>query len=165
MRGVIEFWSFSEHLYETQPAAMQVSDILKDKKSALITVRATDSLKNAISKLDYERIGATLVVNEDDHLVGMLSERDLVGVLAEYGDRALLANVGALMTRRIFGCAPGDSIQDAMAWMVNRRVRHLPVVEDGRVLGIISIGDVVKHLVDEPGKEPRVLQDVVVEPA
>ena len=144
---------------------MQVIDILKDKNNALITVRATDSLKNAISKLDYERIGATLVVNQDDHLVGMLSERDLIGVLAEYGDRALLANVGALMTRRIFGCAPEDSIQDAMAWMVHHRVRHLPVVEAGRVLGIISIGDVVKHLVDEPGKEPRVLEDVVVEPS
>ena len=143
---------------------MQVRDILKDKKSALITVRATDSLKNAISKLDYERIGATLVVNEDDHLVGMLSERDLVGVLAEYGDRALLANVGALMTGRVFGCVPEDSIQDAMTWMVHHRVRHLPVVEGGRVQGIISIGDVVKHLVDESGKEPRVLKDVIVEP-
>ncbi len=144
---------------------MQVIDILEDKNNALITVRATDSLKNAISKLDYERIGATLVVNQDDHLVGMLSERDLIGVLAEYGDRALLANVGALMTRRIFGCTPEDSIQDAMAWMVHHRVRHLPVVEEGRVLGIISIGDVVKHLIDEPGKEPRVLEDVVVEPS
>ena len=144
---------------------MQVRDIIKDKTSALITVRATDSLKNAISKLDYERIGATLVVNENDQLVGMLSERDLVGVLAEYGDRALIANVGALMTRRIFGCAPEDTIQDAMAWMVHHRVRHLPVVEDGRVLGIISIGDVVKHLVDETEKEPRVLEAVLVNSA
>ena len=143
---------------------MQVADLLKDKNNALITVRATDSLKNAISKLDYERIGATLVVNDEDHLVGMLSERDLVGVLAEYGDRALLANVGALMTKRIFGCAPDDSIQDAMAWMVHHRVRHLPVVEDGRVQGIISIGDVVKHLIDQPGKEPRILEDILVTP-
>lgn len=141
---------------------MQVSDIIKDKASALITVRATDSLKNAISKLDYERIGATLVVNEKDQLVGMLSERDLVGVLAEYGDRALIANVGALMTRRIFGCTPDDTIQDAMAWMVHHRVRHLPVVEEGRVRGIISIGDVVKHLIDDSEKEPRVLEDIFV---
>lgn len=144
---------------------MLVADILKDKNSTLITVRATDSLKNAITKLDYERIGATLVVDEEDHLVGMLSERDLVGVLAEYGDRALLANVGALMTRRIFGCTREDSIQDAMAWMVDHRVRHLPVVEEGRVQGIISIGDVVKHLIDQPGKAPRVLEDIVVTPA
>ena len=152
-------------LSQATDSAMQVRDIIKDKTSALITVRATDSLKNAISKLDYERIGATLVVNENDQLVGMLSERDLVGVLAEYGDRALIANVGALMTRRIFGCAPEDTIQDAMAWMVHHRVRHLPVVEDGRVLGIISIGDVVKHLVDETEKEPRVLEAVLVNSA
>ena len=141
---------------------MLVADILKEKNSALITVRATDSLKNAISMLDCERIGATLVVNDNDELVGMLSERDLVGVLAEYGDRALLANVGALMTRRIFGCVPDDDIQDAMAWMVHHRVRHLPVVEDGRVRGIISIGDVVKYLTDKPQKEPRVLADIIV---
>lgn len=141
---------------------MLVADILKEKNSALITVRATASLKSAISKLDYERIGATLVTNEADELVGMLSERDLVGVLAEYGDRALQANVGALMTRRIFGCVPEDDIQDAMAWMVHHRVRHLPVVEDGRVQGIISIGDVVKHLINIPEKEPRVLDSVIV---
>ena len=141
---------------------MLVADILKDKKHVLITVRATASLKSAISKLDYERIGATLVVNAENQLVGILSERDLIGVLAEYGDRALQANVGALMTRRIFGCTPEDSIQDAMAWMVHYRVRHLPVVQDGRVEGIVSIGDVVKHLMEHSEKEPRVLENVIV---
>ena len=141
---------------------MLVADILKEKKNALVTVRATDSLKNAIAKLDYERIGATLVVNEENRLVGMLSERDLVGVLAEYGDLALRANVGALMTGRIFGCAPEDTIQDTMSWMVHHRVRHLPVVKDGELQGIISIGDVVKHLVTQPQREPRIITDVVV---
>ena len=125
-------------------------------------MKATDSLKEAIKKLDYERIGTTLVVNDKGRLVGMLSERDLIGVLAEYGDRALLANVGALMTRRVFGCTPDDDIEDAMAWMVRHRVRHLPVVEGGRVQGIVSIGDVVKHLMNETDKEPHILEDVVV---
>ena len=142
---------------------MRVADLLKKKNTApLITVQATDSLKEAIKKLDYERIGATLVVNDRGRLVGMLSERDLIGVLAEYGDRALLANVGALMTRRVFGCTPDDDIEDAMAWMVRHRVRHLPVVEGGRVQGIVSIGDVVKHLMNETDKEPHILEDVVV---
>lgn len=142
---------------------MRVADLLKHKSAtSLVTVRATDSLKKAISKLDHERIGATLVLNDEGRLVGMLSERDLIGVLAEYGERALIANVGALMTRRVFGCTPDDDIQDAMTWMVQHRVRHLPVVEDGRVSGIVSIGDVVKHLMDETGKEPRILEDVVV---
>ena len=142
---------------------MRVADLLKQKNTApLITVKATDSLKEAIKKLDYERIGATLVVNDKGHLVGMLSERDLIGVLAEYGDRALLANVGALMTRRVFGCTPEDDIQDAMTWMVQHRVRHLPVVEGGQVQGIVSIGDVVKHLMAETEKEPYILEGVVV---
>jgi len=142
---------------------MRVADLLKKKDTApLITVKATDSLKEAIKKLDYERIGATLVVNDKGHLVGMLSERDLIGVLAEYGDRALLANVGALMTRRVYGCTPEDEIQDAMTWMVQHRVRHLPVVEGGRVQGIVSIGDVARHLMAETEKEPYILEGVVV---
>ncbi len=142
---------------------MRVADLLKQKNTApLITVKATDSLKEAIKKLDYERIGATLVVNDNGHLVGMLSERDLIGVLAEYGDRALLANVGALMTRRVFGCTPEDDIEDAMTWMVQHRVRHLPVVEGGQVQGIVSIGDVAKHLMAETEKEPYILEGVVV---
>ncbi len=142
---------------------MRVADLLKKKNTApLVTVKATDSLKEAIKKLDYERIGATLVVNDKGHLVGMLSERDLIGVFAEYGDRALLVNVGALMTRRVFGCTPDDDIEDVMAWMVQHRVRHLPVVEDGRVQGMVSIGDVVKHLMNETEKEPHILEDVVV---
>lgn len=142
---------------------MLVADILEKKNNALITVRATDSLKEAISKLDDERIGAMLVVNDERRLVGMLSERDLISVLAEYGDRALLANVGALMTRRVIGCTPEDHIQDTMGWMVHHRVRHLPVVEDGRIQGIISIGDVVKHLTTQPAKEPHILKDIVIE--
>ena len=142
---------------------MHVADLLQKKNAApLITVKATDSLKEAIKKLDYERIGATLVVNDEGRLVGMLSERDLIGVLAEYGDRALLANVGALMTRRVFGCTPDDDIQDAMTWMVQHRVRHLPVVVEGRVQGIVSIGDVVKHLMHETDNEAHILEDVVV---
>ena len=141
---------------------MKVADILKEKSAALITVHATESLKNAISKLDYERIGAMLVVNEAHVLVGMLSERDLIGVLAEYGERALAANVGALMTKHVYGCVPDDEIKDVMAWMVHYRVRHLPVVEDGKVRSVISIGDVVKHLIDKAEKEPTVLDAVPV---
>ena len=142
---------------------MRVADLLKKKNTApLITVQATDSLKEAIKKLDYERIGATLVVNDRGRLVGMLSERDLIGVFAEYGDRALLVNVGALMTRRVYGCTPEDEIQDAMTWMVQHRVRHLPVVEGGRVQGIVSIGDVARHLMAETEKEPYILEGVVV---
>ena len=142
---------------------MRVDDVLQDKNDQpLITVRAAESLRDAIGKLDHERIGATLVVNDAGHLVGMLSERDLIGVLAEYGERALKANVGALMTRRVYACRPDDALADAMAWMVRYRVRHLPVVEDGRVRGLISIGDAVKHLGKPTDVDPMVLEDAGV---
>ena len=144
---------------------MRIADILEDKDSSIITVRATEPLREAIAKLDHERIGATVVLNEDRHVVGMLSERDLIGVLAEYGDRALIANVGALMTRRVFVCSPEDGVREAMAWMVHHRVRHLPVVEDGTVCGVVSIGDLVNHVLEEGGitpTEPTILDDAVV---
>ena len=141
---------------------MRVADVLKEKGRELVTVRVTESLKEAIARLDHERIGATLVVNDDGHLAGMLSERDLIGVLAEYGDRALRANVGALMTRRIFACRPDDSLSDALAWMTEHRVRHLPVVEEDVVCGLISIGDVAKHMMAPTDAEPLMLKSGTV---
>lgn len=143
---------------------MRVADLLEGKENAtLITVRATDSLKHAVARLDLERIGAMMVVNDRGHLVGMLSERDLVGVLAEYGERAMLANVGALMTRRILACHPDDAIEDALSWMVHHRVRHLPVVEEGKVRGLISIGDVARRLVVLAAHEPTRVEGNTVE--
>ncbi len=139
-----------------------VADILKTKGGAVVTVRATAPLAEAIALLDRERIGAVPVLNEAGQLVGMLSERDLVGVLAEYGDRAFAANVGALMSRRVYVCTPQDRLDEVLAWMVHRRVRHLPVVEDGRLRGLISIGDAAKHLVGEAETEPPVLSGVIL---
>ena len=140
---------------------MQVSEILNAKGADVVTVRATAPLSKAITLLDQERIGALPVVNEKGHLVGMLSERDLVSVLAEYRDRALKANVGALMSEQVYVCTPDDTLEETLAWMVSYRVRHLPVVEDGRVRGLISIGDVAKHLVGEAKREPRLLDEGV----
>ncbi len=139
-----------------------VADILKAKGTKVVAVQATAPLAQAIALLDHERIGALPVRNEAGHLVGMLSERDLVGVLSEYGERAFAANVGALMSRRVYVCAPQDALPEVLSWMVQHRVRHLPVVEDGRLRGLISIGDAAKHLIDEAGTEPAVLSGVVV---
>ena len=140
---------------------MQVSEILDTKGASVVTVRATAPLSKAITLLDQERIGALPVVNENGHLAGMLSERDLVSVLAEYRDRALKANVGALMSEHVYICTPEDTLEDALAWMVSYRVRHLPVVADNQVQGLISIGDVAKHLVGEASTEPHTLEDGV----
>lgn len=141
---------------------MRVVDILDQKSADVVTVQATDSLRDAIARLDRERIGAMIVVNEDHQIVGMLSERDLIAVLAEYGDRALVANVGALMSEPVYTCSPDDLVNDVMSWMVSYRLRHLPVVEKGQLLGIVSIGDGVKHLVGEATTQPRVLGEPVI---
>ncbi|HMB92809.1 MAG TPA: CBS domain-containing protein [Rhodothermales bacterium] len=140
---------------------MRIADILQDKGSKIITVQAKAPLDEAIAMLDRERIGAVPVVNEKQQVVGVLSERDLVSVLAEYRDRALHANVGALMSRRVYVCTLDDEVEEALAWMVAYRVRHLPVVEGDRLCGLVSIGDLVKHMVGKATSQPGVLQESV----
>ncbi len=141
---------------------MRIADVLQDKGSTTITVQATAPLDEAIAVLDHERIGAVPVVNEKQQVVGVLSERDLINVLAEYGDRALKANVGALMSRRVYICALDDEVAEALGWMVAYRVRHLPVVENDRLRGLVSIGDLVKHTVGKAKRQPGVLPEGVV---
>jgi CBS domain-containing protein len=141
---------------------MRIADVLQDKGSTIITVQATAPLDEAIAVLDRERIGAVPVVNEKQQVVGVLSERDLINVLAEYGDRALKANVGALMSRHVYICALDDKVAEALAWMVTYRVRHLPVIEDDRLRGLVSIGDLVKHTVGKTKRQPGVLPEGVL---
>lgn len=138
---------------------MRIADVLQDKGSTIITVQATAPLDEAIAVLDRERIGAVPVVNDQQQVVGVLSERDLISVLAEYGDRALKANVGALMSRRVYICSLDDEVEEALAWMVAYRVRHLPVVEGDHLRGLVSIGDLVKHTVGKATSEPGVLPE------
>jgi CBS domain-containing protein len=140
---------------------MHIADVLQDKGSSIITVLATAPLKDAIAVLDRERIGAVPVVNDKQEVVGVLSERDLISVLAEYGDRALKANVGALMSNHVQVCSPEDEVEEALSWMVTCRVRHLPVLEDGKLRGLVSIGDLVKHTVGEVDTRPAVMPDGV----
>lgn len=141
---------------------MRIADVLQDKGSTIITIQAKAPLDEAIAVLDRERIGAVPVVNEKQQVVGVLSERDLINVLAEYGDRALKANVGALMSRRVYICALDDEVAEALAWMVAYRVRHLPVIEGGRLRGLVSIGDLVKHTVGKTDSKPDVMPEGVV---
>jgi CBS domain-containing protein len=106
-------------------------------------------------------IGA-LVVSEDGAAVdGILSERDVAYGLADHGSALLSFSVAQTMTRRVATCAPADSVADLMAKMTNRRLRHLPVVEDGRLVGIVSIGDLVKSRLDEIEEEARSLRSFI----
>lgn len=139
---------------------MLVSDILNAKGNAVIAATPRMTVAEAAQLLTQRRIGA-LVVLEDERLAGILSERDIVRALATCGTGCLDAPVSSLMTARVQTCAKADSIAEVMEVMTEQRVRHLPVVELGRLAGMISIGDVVKWRLEEQAEEVRQLSAYV----
>jgi CBS domain-containing protein len=139
-----------------------VSAILKGKGNAVVTARPTESLQ-AISKLLVKhRIGAVIVCEPAGPPLGILSERDIVNAVAAFGAPGLDRPASEAMTRDLLTCEPGNSVDELMTIMTNSRVRHLPVVEQGQLLGIVSIGDVVKCKLDEASAEVGLLRDYVM---
>lgn len=141
---------------------MHVSDILRAKDGTVLSIRDTDPIAAACRSLNKHRIGALVVLDEEAKVVGILSERDIVRGLSERGEGVLSLKVKDLMTGRLYVCKPQDPIKDVMGWMTERRIRHLPVVQDGELTGIISIGDVVKHRLTEVQTEANVLRDIAI---
>ncbi len=140
---------------------MDVASLLGSKGNRVVTIRPDATISDVAHKLKQERIGA-LVVSEDDVAVaGIISERDIVRALAEHGSAVMERKVEVLMTREVITCAPDDRIATLMAEMSNRRIRHLPVLEDGRLCGMISIGDVVKHRLEEIESEADALRQYI----
>jgi CBS domain-containing protein len=128
---------------------MNVEAILRNKGDQVATVAPETSVAVAVATMRREGIGA-LVVSRDGRMVdGIISERDIVHGLAGLGASLLDSKVEALMTRRVFTCSPRDTIADLAAEMTQRRIRHIPVLRDGALAGIVSIGDVVKARLDE----------------
>ena len=139
---------------------MPVADILHRKGQHVSTVRSIDTVEAAIGKLYEERIGALVVLDRWGKLVGMFSERDAIHAFARHGTEALQYEVHELMTPDVTTCTPGDRIDDVMKVMTAHRVRHLPVMDKGQLVGIVSIGDLVKHRLDEKEQEAAVLRDI-----
>jgi CBS domain-containing protein len=139
---------------------MTILDILNKKGRQIIKVRVNDSALSVVRKLAEHRIGAVVV--EDDWMrpVGVFSERDFVDAIAEFGAEALTKSAKTLMTSPIISCLPTDDVDDAMSKMTLGRIRHLPVIAEGKLLGIVSIGDLVKHRLDEKALEAAVLLDL-----
>lgn len=140
---------------------MQVMQILKDKGSDVVTMAADGRIGDAIRTLNERRIGAIVVTSPRGDIEGVLSERDVINALAERGIELLEARISDLMTRHVFTCTPETSLEELMRQMTLRRIRHLPVVRDGRLSGIISIGDVVKHRLMELETEATTLRDYI----
>lgn len=143
---------------------MKVRDILARKGQRVVTIRSDASIETAVHRLALERIGALVVSEDGEALEGILSERDILHALAREG-AAILGHgrrVFEIMTRAVRTCGPEDSVKHLMDTMTRYRVRHLPVVEGGRLIGIVSIGDVVKNRLEEMELETNVLRDVVL---
>ena len=140
---------------------MNVETILRAKGSEVATIRPDETVGAAVKALISRNIGA-LVVSEDGETVdGIISERDIVHGLADHGAALLSLNVAEMMTRRVVTCELSDSVERLMAEMTNRRIRHFPVVQDGRLRGVVSIGDVVKNRLDEVEYEARALRSFI----
>jgi CBS domain-containing protein len=140
---------------------MTVNDILLHKGSQVITIEPTATVAAAVRMLVQRRIGALLVTGADDHIVGIISERDVVRVLDEVGPAVLDASVAEVMTRKVVTCDRHETIAEIMERITSGKFRHVPVIEHGRLAGIVSIGDVVKARLSELEHEQNALREYI----
>lgn len=132
---------------------MLVSQILKDKGDLVFTASPQETVGAAAALLHSRRVGAMVIVDADEAVVGILSERDIVRVIAREGASALTKPITACMSSEVIFAHPEESVDALLERMSDRRIRHLPVVRSGRLAGIISIGDLVKYKIDEAQAE------------
>jgi CBS domain-containing protein len=140
---------------------MNVETILRTKGRAVATIGPDETVGAAVDELISRNIGAIVVSKDGESVDGIISERDVVHALAARGTDLLSLKVAEVMTQRVITCDPADSVEQLMAEMTNRRIRHFPVVQDGRLCGIVSIGDVVKNRLDEVEYEARSLRSFI----
>ena len=139
---------------------MLISDVLRTKGHHVVTIHTTDSVELAVRKLAEYRIGALVVEDRWMKPVGIFSERDFINAVARNHAAVLGFEVHQLMSTPILTCRPSDRIDAVLATMTTARIRHLPVIEASELKGIVSIGDLVKHRMDEKELEAAVLRDI-----
>ena len=140
---------------------MNVREILKAKGALVVTVRVEASIDEVARVIAERAVGAAVVLAGDGRVAGILSERDIVRGLAAHGARLGSMLASDLMTREVVFCGPDDEVGELMATMTGRRVRHLPVLADGALAGIVSIGDVVKSRLDEVNYEASAMREYI----
>lgn len=143
---------------------MQVSVLLQTKGSTVVSVRPEVTVREVLEVLARHRIGAVVVTEDDRRIDGVLSERDVVQALARIGAAALDEPAASVMTSEVVTCEPDTTVEQLMSTMTDRRMRHVPVVVDGSLAGLVSIGDVVKHHIASLEQETRVLHDYIAHP-
>lgn len=140
---------------------MLVSGILALKGREVATITARPSITEAVALLGARKIGALVVVEGKDRIVGIISERDIVKAIARRGPEILSDPVDSIMTRDVVTCSESETIDQVMARMTRGRFRHLPVVKAGRLAGIVSIGDVVKARIEEVEREAEEMRSYI----
>jgi CBS domain-containing protein len=140
---------------------MTVKAILKTKGSEVLTIEPTKKLGDAAKVLADRKIGALVVTGADRRVVGIVSERDIVQDLAAHGAQSLDLPLTDVMTRKVVTCSESDTVSSVMERMTAGKFRHLPVVDQGRLVGIVSIGDVVKYRLHEMEREQSAMRDYI----
>ena len=140
---------------------MKLAEILQGKGSEVYKIKAVDCIADAAILLSENKIGALLVEDDAGKIVGILSERDIVGGLVPHGADLHDVAVSELMTPDLIHCSPGDTVNDAMAMMTDRRIRHLPVFDGENLVGFISIGDLVKCRIKEVQAEAEAMRQYI----
>jgi len=124
---------------------MLIAHVISDKGPQVHTLAADATLEEAARELYARRVGALVVLDEAGQPMAVLSERDIVREVAQRGSACLTDTIGHAMSRGVITAQPRETVDEGLARMTDRRIRHLPVIDDGRLVGIVSIGDLVKH--------------------
>jgi CBS domain-containing protein len=140
---------------------MTIQNILDRKGAEVVTIGASGTVRSAAARMRENNIAA-LVVKSGDAIAGLISERDIVHAVSRHGERALSMAVLEVVTHATITVAPDDTVKRAMSLMTHHRVRHLPVIANGKLVGIVSIGDVVKHRLEDLETESNVLRDAYI---
>lgn len=140
---------------------MKAKHILQSKGADVFAVKPGDTIAAAVGVLNSKNIGAVMVCDAEGKAVGILSERDVVRRLGEKGAEAMAMRVSDCMTGNPYTCAPDETVDELMSRMTEKRIRHLPVESGGRIIGVISIGDVVKRKIQEAEQEAAALKEYI----
>jgi CBS domain-containing protein len=141
---------------------MTVKAILSTKGNETVTIEPIASVAAAAKQMADRRIGALVVTNATGEVVGIVSERDIVRVIAARGGDALDLSVESVMTRKVVSCTEADTVANLMERMTTGKFRHVPVIENGRLIGVVSIGDIVKHRLQEIEHESEAMRDYIL---
>lgn len=140
---------------------MHVEHLLRSKGDEVVTIGPDATVADTVAILGEKRIGALVVSADGRQIDGIVSERDVVAALATRGAELLGDEVRTIMTSEVVTCEPATTVDELMAWMTERRMRHVPVVVDGALAGIVSIGDVVKDRMNDLETETKTLHDYI----